>query len=989
MGRELGYRHCVRFSGAVVFFFFISVWGIPHTGDCSPDVPGETEQAHAPTSGQASADAAIRQGRELSARGDFKAALAALAPFIHAPETYPTIYSDYLVTLIWANRAEEAIRLFEQLPEAVPRRPYLLMHMAGANRRAGNLSRAGALYHELLQAEPDNIDALEGLVMVLVESGDPDGAIQALVTAGERGGNPFAVHLLKAQVLMRKADYIKSLILYDTIMDTWPEQRIAIARTRDDLIAGLPPEDQEKLMATLKSRVQPENRLSKANYALALSLCRRYETAVAFMDSAALNPDELPVDRLYRMAWAYLRAGRPQDAKRHFDAILTRQGDHLPARIGLIYCLAGLGHTDQARSTLNTLLPAHPDDLELNFAQAHVQEKQGHFWEAVQVYDHILVLSPGNAPAQRLRLRALSDLGATSVAQQTAARLFPDDTALHATLSRDQGVTYIHWQEPHQAVSRLAALTDADAQPQNIFNYINALVQAGQYQEAIQAYQAAATGDKPVPCWVKQTVADAYMARRQPEQALPLYDELLTAAPDDNTYLLGKFYALQNLRRWQAADDLLAAIQAGPPQTIVRNGKPQPNPAVYELALVEAWYLADQGRLDEAQACFSELHRQAPANLEARNGLAHVYLWRGWPRRALAEFDNLHGLDARYAGAWPAYIATLNQLNQKARARELADTVTVSPPADRYIREARRAMDVEQMKLWRTDASIQREEDDTRDMRIRTELSAPFNLQTRWFSYLLWQHTEYGDEAHRTDDPEDLRRFGIGLHYAPNDLWQFRPSLSANLDDGQDLGATLRIECTPSDLWTFGLSGDTFSTDLAGRARAADIDAATIGIDARWRQSDQRQASAGLVHTFFSDDNVRQELLLDYQQHLWRHHDWRLRGYADFYWVGNTQGDETIYYNPKQAWELSVTTMIEQTLQRFYQRSFVHRLYVTLGDYHQTGYGGDWVGSLRYEQAHDFSDRHALQVGISIGRRVYDGDAVSDFQMDAVYQYRF
>jgi biofilm PGA synthesis protein PgaA len=114
-----------------------------------------------------------------------------------------------------------------------------------------------------------------------------------------------------------------------------------------------------------------------------------------------------------------------------------------------------------------------------------------------------------------------------------------------------------------------------------------------------------------------------------------------------------------------------------------------------------------------------------------------------------------------------------------------------------------------------------------------------------------------------------------------------------------------------------------------------------------------------------------------------------MRVYLDLYTTWNSKGDQTDYFNPERAWALSLTHMTEQTVWHMYQRSFVHRLYVSAGTYHQEGYGNDLIGSLRYEQAHAFTDRHALQAGIGFGRSVYDGELVSDMRLDVVYQWRF
>lgn len=173
------------------------------------------------------------------------------------------------------------------------------------------------------------------------------------------------------------------------------------------------------------------------------------------------------------------------------------------------------------------------------------------------------------------------------------------------------------------------------------------------------------------------------------------------------------------------------------------------------------------------------------------------------------------------------------------------------------------------------------------------------------------------------------------------------------------------------------------------RARAAGINASLVGADVTWRQSEWRQAGIGYRHSLFSDDNVRHVLGAGYQQNLWVKNDWRMRVFTDLSVTWNSKGNETIYFNPSQAWGLSFTHMTEQTVWKFYQRSFLHRLYAMVGHYQQREYHGDVICSLRYEQEYNFSDRHALVGSIGGGRNVYDGDAVNDVSFNLVYQWRF
>jgi tetratricopeptide (TPR) repeat protein len=735
-----------------------------------------------------SADITAREVRSLVQQGEFSQALSLLAPYADQPDQFPTLYSDYLVILTWAGRADEALTRFEALPETFPRRPYLLRNMAKAYLDGGRSERASALYAETVAQDP---------------------------------GDPIA---------------------------------------------------QEGWMQAQGRMAQPP--------------------------SASFEP---------------------QDG-----------------------------------------------------------------WEAVLRFPYP---APGRANDQTAiaRMIELSGLGATSVAQTMAERMLPPENELRDRLRQDAAVARIRWEEYPEAVDRLAALETRDQRYG--FDYVVALFKAGRNPETIEAYERLEASGADPPDRTRLAAAGAFLAEKQPAKALDLYNQALASRPQPWEARAGKLYALQTLRRWNEADAWLEQLHAEIPPVVAAGGRSSPNPEKFQLDALQAWYLAHQNRTRDAEAAFRALQAQAPADLEARNGLAHVHLWRGRPRQALEEFDILHTLAPDYEPAVTGRAMALNTLAEKEQARELAADLLRKNPLGTHARQTWRALQVEQMKEWRTEIYARREDSDADDLRIRTELSAPLSLKTRLFGYLLWRRTYFEDAAPNAS--AYFRRAGAGIDHIVNADWRLRPEISFNYDDGKDPGAALHIDYTPTDRWSFGAFGDSFSTAVDGRARSAGIEAAAFGASAVWRPSEWRQAGVWYTRSHYSDDNDRDELALGYEQNLWARHDWRLRGFLNLYAARNSLGDRTVYFNPERAEAGSVTLMIEQTVWDMYPQSFLHRLYLTGGVYRQHGCGAKPVGALRYEQLHAFSDRHALQAGVSLGHNVYDGETVTDLRFDMVYQWRF
>jgi biofilm PGA synthesis protein PgaA len=724
--------------------------------------------------------------------------------------------------------------------------------------------------------------------------------------------------------------------------------------------------------------------------------------ALSLLEPYSANPNEFPKlfsDYLVILVWA----GRSDEALPRFEALPAT----FPRRPYLLLAMARAyfdrGDWERSAALYSELIARDPDDQtaqqewmealaakadsvdpQAQYARARLLQEQGLFWDAALIYARLVQFNPQDQHAAQLYVQMLSELGATSPARGKAEDLLPTDERLRDTLARDAAADRIRWGEYHEAVQRLSALEEKGARYAG--DYVVALFKAGRSQEALAVYRRLeASGESP-SLETRLAAAGALLDQKQPEEALALYDDVLAADPTLWEARVGKLYALQTLRRWKEADAWLDYLYAHTPDTMVVQGRSVLHPEKFQLRAAHAWYLAHQHRTRDAESAFHSLAIDAPADLEIRNGLAHMSLWRGWPRLSMQEFDILETLAPDYTPAMTGRAMTLNSLAQKEQAREIVADLLEREPHNVYAQQTHRALQVEQMREWRTGVYAHREDSESSDLRLRTELSTPLGLNTRLFSYVLWRRTHYDDSP---DSTSTFRRAGIGLDHIVNADWRLRPVVSINYDDGRDPGAALRVDYTPTDHWAFGVFGDSFADGIDGRAHAAGIEAHAYGGDAVWRQSEWRQAGVWYTRTVFSDDNDRDELVAGYEQNLFVKHDWRMRAFLNLYATWNSMGDQTVYFNPKRATNTSLTHMTEQTVWHMYPRYFLHRLYLTAGVYDQHGFGSEPVGDLRYEQVHAFSDRHFLQVGAGFGRSVYDGESVRDLRFDMEFRWRF
>ena len=323
--------------------------------------------------------------------------------------------------------------------------------------------------------------------------------------------------------------------------------------------------------------------------------------------------------------------------------------------------------------------------------------------------------------------------------------------------------------------------------------------------------------------------------------------------------------------------------------------------------------------------------KNAPANVEIRSALAHIYLWRGWPRKSMEAFNILNTMDPEYQPLKTGRLAALNTLAFKTEAREQAKALYSQYPRKKWVQRVVRQFEVEQMNTNRFEVSLSREEDGIVDIMMRDMVSTPLSLYTRLYGFMLWRRTwnDDPDEAERAlgdDKATYFKRIGTGVTHIFNSDWEASQQFSINYDDGEEFGSLSQLNWTPDDYWRVGAMADTFATDVPKRARAAGISSKKVWAGIGYRESEWREYTFSASRQFFSDDNDRDEVMFGYEQNLFVKNDWRMRIYLDLYGTRNSQWDDpdVNYFNPKHAWSLSITHMTEQTVRDMYEESFVH-----------------------------------------------------------------
>ena len=920
--------------------------------------------------------------RAMIKEGSYNKALLALEPFISHPSEYPKLFSDYLVLLCWTGKEDRALELFESLPQAFPKRPYLLKNMAQAYYDKKAFSKAEILYQKALNLGLCDEETCRGLVSSLTKMGKTDQALRAMNLCARMLPDSLPLRLWNAKFLLKSGRYSEAMQIYRDPVLGKKESAEHIYKEMDDAIAGLPPDALNNMLKKLKKASYKGSPKEVADYVLALTLAKKYELAVKVLESRAISSGQLPVHFLYWIAWAYFRTGNPHKAKEYFNTILSRNPRHIKARIGLTYCMSLQGLNDKALKELAKLSVLEPGNLDIRFAKAYAYEKKGSFLEAVKEYDDILERSPGNQTAIKLRLRALSDMGASSYALEEALQNFSSDDPVCSDLLMDMAVDRLRWGESGEALRLLEPLTKDRNIRRARFDHIVALVESGFINRAVTEYEQLVRSGISPPAYVLDAVARAYLHIHQPKRALDLYKSALRQSPDSFDALMGEFYALQEIRKWREAQSILDSMDKAEPPVFKKGKKLLPNWRKLDIALERGWLLAREDRLAEAEEFFQGLYKEAPANIEIRSGLAHVHLWRGWPRKALQEFKIIESINPQYIKGKTGKVVALNELVYRHEATEEIRSLLKLKPRDKDVQDVARVLELEQMRELDTHVWMSREQDGTRDISFGTRFTQPITLRTRLFALGWW------DRAKDKTSTEYFKRLGIGLEHEFNSTFKVLEQVSWNSDGTKDMGALTSITVTPDDYWTLDFSFDSCTDQVPMRARANGIRAKKMDVGLTYRESESCSFHFGLSRSWFSDHNNRNEGLLGYEQGLYVKNNKKLRLFVDLYGMGNSKQD-TPYYNPQRLYSLTLRLMGEQTLYRMYGRGFVHRLYIFMGPQKQRDYSTGLTGGLRYEQEIDFCDTRSLYWGVDAARNIYDGDSVNGLSIDIGYRVRF
>lgn len=537
---------------------------------------------------------------------------------------------------------------FQTLLRSNPGNLVVLQLAAALELRAGAPVQAEALLSKALQLAPESAAIRRLLARSLLALGQLGKALSTLEPLlGKTGGDVQALQLA-AQAQLLGGDAAAASALFErarALRPADPQLRTAAALARFE--RG----QVEPAIAELQAVAASDAGLD-ADLALISAELRRRSPDAALKAVAGLErkqPDK-PLAAHLR-GRVLLFKGDEAAARAAFDLALARDAVYLPSVMALASLDLNAGQPERARSRLDDLIQAMPDNSAAYLAAAEVLARSGASREEVaEVLDRAVLARPADRTA---RLALIDHHLATQNAKpaldaaQAALTQMPDQPDLLQRLGRAQGAL-ADYQQAASSFKRLTAL-----QPRNADGHLllaEAQAASGDLPAATRAARRA-LDLAPASLRTRKLAIALALRQQQPAQATALARELQQLQPGGASGLVQEAEIEISQKRWDAALALLrkAVALADPEQA------PERLHQVLRLAgrTAEAdqfgarwqaehpkdalflFYLGDQALANKdhgvAEARYQAVLKLKPAHPLALNNIAWLRLQQGQP----------------------------------------------------------------------------------------------------------------------------------------------------------------------------------------------------------------------------------------------------------------------------------------------------------------------------------------------------------------------
>lgn len=719
------------------------------------------------------------------------------------------------------------------------------------------------------------------------------------------------------------------------------------------------------------------------------------------------------------------RAGDLARAEQLFRQAQAQQPTHEGISLDLIVVLTDRAQFQEAQSRLQQHKRQWGESEAYWMTRAYWHDKQGDFFNSLTCYDNALLLNPHSVVARRNRIHTVDTLGMPDKALELAQahpsvmrdedwlRLYTDSAAYAVRMAAVHDDNKPRYRQRVTAAIRqcdkaISFLTNRFPQRQTALQQarMDRLLVWGldsRHQAVLDEYHALMAEGAALRDDTRMAVAQSALQLEQPLLAVSLLEPLLQRPkPDANARTL-LFYAYQESEQFERAQQTINALVRDEPAW--RYGQ-SPKVIVQNEHRVNAeqnqWMLAAWGnQLAVAQPGLETYQVKAPANASLHTALGDLYQLRGWPRRAIAEYDAVLLEEPLNQGAQQGMAGSVMDLYDFPATEKLTQSLVRDYPELKSTESLQEDWAVHNMQEVSATFTLGRSDSlgGSRDHRgSGVNGSRDLEAEWLWFSRPIdYQHRVFFHASSATGDFEEgkgqIDRYGVGWEKRERvGDWAFRHTAEINrsVASEADPGVSLTTDWQIDDNWSVAGELETFSSQLPVRAYNDGVTAHSLGASTQYRVDEGEYYRAGVTAVDFSDGNQRWMFNgTGYQVFYSRpHHQWAV--VESVYASSNSRSNnDTLYFNPRHDLELGLALEYQGILRRHYDFSWRHTLLVGMGAYAQQDYDTGPVAQLEYR--HDWVRDKTVSwfYGIAIHRHPYDGNDELREALLAGFTWRF
>ncbi|MGD0769282.1 MAG: tetratricopeptide repeat protein [Tepidisphaeraceae bacterium] len=364
-----------------------------------------------------------------------------------------------------------------------------ILELATEYHKAGRLGEAEGLYRQILQAEPENADALHRLGVLAMQRGDNAGAIGLIerAVAARPGAGNFHASLGQALAAAERTDdgiaaFERAIGIQGDLAEAWFGLGLALqsAGNRERAV-----EVYRQLVAIKPDFFEAHNNLGNALFGLG----KVAEAAAAYRRALGIRPDS--AEAVGNLGSALNALGRTDEAIEMFRRGLKLSPDSALVCNNLGNALCARKRFDEAVIVLRRAMELKPDFAQAAYNLGNALVGRGEYAQAVECFRKAVALDPKYVDAHNNlgnALQAVRKYKEAAEAYLAALKIQPDfyvgynnlGNALRTMSKTDDAITAF------QQAIRLRP----DYHPAHC-NLGNAMKDAGRLDEAIACYRRA------------------------------------------------------------------------------------------------------------------------------------------------------------------------------------------------------------------------------------------------------------------------------------------------------------------------------------------------------------------------------------------------------------------------------------------------------------------------------------------------------------------